>query len=590
MSQLNLNFDFLKITLASPKSLKFWGTRIRKNNSIVGQITKTEIILPFYNKPYPKGLFCEKIFGPVQNWECLCGKYTSLQYHKIEKICEICDVEICISDRRRFQMGFISLSTDVAHIWYLHGIPSFLSLILNISKKYLNQIIYFSDSIFEPFQFNTSLYLFWSYDLFTGASAIKYLLERINLQTELLRCRLLLHFYKFNSQTPIFDSKKTLIKRIRLLENCIATNLQPQWMILTIIPVLPPFLRPLLIEENGGIIISTLNELYLNVLKQNNRLINLLKYQASSLIINNERRLLQESIDILIDNGKRINNVNNLHKTALTSLSSFLKGKFGHFRENLLGKRVDYSGRAVIIVNPTLELYQCGLPYQLTLELFKPYLFRQFKRFGFLSLINDSTTFFKTENAFLYFLLTKLCKNRLVLLNRAPTLHKLGIQAFEPILVVGNAIMLHPLICSAFNADFDGDQMAVHLPLTCNSQREAKSLLFSPNNILSVTTGEPAIIPSQDMIIGYSYLSSSICYLKYPKNFYFRTLTDIRRAFYQHYITLHTPIWVCSSLLIFNFSNVYSQFKILRFKFKRFVQTTFGRLVLNNLFHNTLYR
>lgn len=590
MLELNLTFDFLKITLASSKCLKKWGTRVRQNGSIVGQITSSEIINFKFSRPALDGLFCEKIFGPITSWECFCGAYKRLLFKNKRNICQICNVEVTSSSLRRSHMGYILLATPLVHIWYFNGLPSFLSLILNLSVKILTKIIYFSDNsiLLKKFQHKTSFF-----NLLMGATSLKYLLTRVNLKNELLRCRLLLHFNKmrfsffFNS----FSCKERLIQRIRLLENLRSTKSHPKWLILETIPVLPPFLRPLLIDENGGAIISPLNQLYLNIITQNKRLLTLYKSSFSNFLLNNERRILQESVDVLIDNGKRLTQVHKVHKTSLQSLSSFLKGKFGYFRQNLLGKRVNFSGRSVIIVNPTMELYQCGLPYKMALEFFKPFLIRQFFRFIPHNSLVELMKMLNKEDDFSFFILTKLCKNRLILLNRAPTLHKLGIQAFEPRIIRENAIMLHPLICSAFNADFDGDQMAVHFPLTRNSQFEAKSLLFVANNILSVTTGEPVIVPSQDMIIGYSYLSSNFSSLNCHTNFYFNNFSDICYAFSIQKITIHTPIKVCSSLLFsFPASSFISQLKNLTFKVKTFIHTTFGRLLLNKVFYSTLYK
>ena len=536
-SNSNYNFDYIKINLASPKRITEWGQRTLPDGQTIGEVRKPETINYRTFKPEMDGLFCEKIFGPVKNWECHCGKYKRVEPHKL-LICERCGVEVTEARVRRHRMGYIKLISPVTHVWYLKGIPSYLSLLLKCKLRTLEEIIYFNkylvldETNFKNVENNIKNNLdFENYLQFSetdttnfknskakiGADAIKYLLEKIDLKKEIIRNRLSLQilnqnhklFEEVNPDTGSVTIEKSekIIKRIRLIENFLATNSNPVWMILTIIPVIPPGLRPMVQLDGGRFATSDLNELYRRVITRNNRLARLLKIYAPAIIVHNEKRMLQEAIDALIDNGKRGRKALGANNRALKSLSDIIEGKRGRFRQNLLGKRVDYSGRSVIIVGPSLKLNQCGLPHEIALELFQPFIIHQLINNGLASNMKLAKKLIQTGEPIICTILENILGHHTVLLNRAPTLHKLGIQAFEPILVAGRAIQLHPLVCTAFNADFDGDQMAIHVPLSIEAQAEAKKLMLAPNNFLSPATGEPIILPSQDMVLGCYYLT-----------------------------------------------------------------------------------
>nr|BCL05868.1 RNA polymerase b'-subunit [Pteridomonas sp. YPF1301] len=598
MTHRKVSFDFLSIQLASPTQIKKWGTYRRTNGLEFGQILTDEILAPGTLQPSPDGLFCEKIFGPTTQDKCFCGK--EIKKYQIYSFCETCNVEFSSSQTRRYRMGYILLKIPVTHIWYLYGMPSYLSLLLNLNLKILEDIIYYTTQYYLLSTENKRITFFFNnsiYDCFNGANLLKYLLNNLVLESEIFYCKLLLHLYKFNKIRTLksifllknMEPRLKLIKRIRLLENFIATEANPSWLILDILPVLPPMLRPLRVDEQGTVILSDLTHLYLNILKANNNLIKKLNSQEPLIFINNAQRFLQEAVDNLIDNERRNITIKTDNNSNLASLSSLLGSKYGRFRENLLGKRVDYSGRSVIVVAPFLKLTQCGLPYRLAIELFKPFLLQQLLRLNSSLTLDDLQLIFLTEKSFIIKLLTIIIRTRFILLNRAPTLHRLGIQAFTPILIEGYAIGLHPLICSSLNADFDGDQVAIHLPLTLKAQIEAKTLIAIPNNILSITTGEPIIIPTQDMIIGYNYLTL-VSFNRYGTIYYFNDYQDILNAYEQQVITLQSPIWVrhIKSTNI-KFNPIRSQFKKLTFNSSNYFLTTFGRLLLNKAFFKILF-
>jgi DNA-directed RNA polymerase subunit beta' len=575
MSNFKHDFDYIKINLASPKRIREWGTRILPSGQIIGEVTKPETINYRTFKPEMGGLFCEKIFGPVKNWECYCGKYRKIEPNEL-LICERCNVEVTESRVRRHRMGYIELVSPVTHIWYLKGIPSYLSVLLKQRLRTLEEIIYFNqylvlnknprlqnieNNIQNNFSFEDSLFMKDTDDLIfestrvkIGAEAIKILLDELDLRKEIVKDRLALSlldygqkFYEENEEQEQISKKEKrekLIRRIRLIENFLATGSSPSWMILEVIPVIPPGLRPMVQLDGGRFATSDLNELYRRVITRNNRLERLLKIYAPTIIVHNEKRMLQEAIDALIDNGKRGRKSLGSNNRALKSLSDIIEGKHGRFRQNLLGKRVDYSGRSVIIVGPSLKLNQCGLPHEIALELFQPFIIHQLITNGLASNMKLAKRLIKTGEPIIWTILENILKRHPVLLNRAPTLHRLGIQAFEPILIAGRAIQLHPLVCGAFNADFDGDQMAIHVPLSREAQNEAKNLMLAPNNFLSPATGEPIILPSQDMVLGCYYLTVDNPTSLSFNNRYFANYKDVIIAYKQKVISLHNEIWV----------------------------------------------
>ena len=624
MDNVKNNFDYIKINLASPKRIRAWGERIIPNGQIIGEVTKPETINYRTFKPEMDGLFCEKIFGPVKNWECYCGKYKRVTPNEL-LVCERCSVEVTESRVRRHRMGYIDLISPVTHVWYLKGMPSYLSLILRRRLKTIEEIIYFNNYLlvknsdknkhikkitnsiktnlkYEKSSLNNNLYKSKEENQpKIGAEAIKYLLMNIDLKQELIKNRLALSLmdskHKFLDQklesNPTKDTRQKIIKRIRLIENFLATGSNPSWMVLDVIPVIPPGLRPMVQLDGGRFATSDLNELYRRVITRNNRLGRLLRIYAPSIIVHNEKRMLQESIDSLIDNGKRGRKAVGANNRALKSLSDIIEGKHGRFRQNLLGKRVDYSGRSVIIVGPSLKLNQCGLPHEIALELFQPFIIHQLITNGLATNMKLAKKLIQTGEPIIWSILENVLKKHSVLLNRAPTLHRLGIQAFEPILVAGRAIQLHPLVCTAFNADFDGDQMAIHVPLSDQAQNEAKTLILAINNFLSPGTGEPIILPSQDMILGCYYLTLDNPNSKKRNNEYFANYNDAILAYEQKKISLHTPIWLRTNNLqrSASFSTIESldqQIDLLRNN--KYFRTTVGRILINTTIFKNLYR
>ncbi|GAB0117536.1 DNA-directed RNA polymerase subunit beta' [Acidisoma sp. 7E03] len=501
-----MTFDQIQIKIASPEQVRSWS---------YGEIKKPETINYRTFKPERDGLFCARIFGPIKDYECLCGKYKRMKFRGI--ICEKCGVEVTLAKVRRERMGHIELASPVAHIWFLKSLPSRIGLMVDMTLKDLEKVLYFENYVvLEPgltdlklHQMLTEDQLMAKQDEFgedgfragIGAEAVKQILANIDLDAEKTRMRVEL------KATTSEAKRKKLVKRLKLVEAFAESGSQPAWMILDVVPVIPPELRPLVPLDGGRFATSDLNDLYRRVINRNNRLKRLIELRAPDIIVRNEKRMLQESVDALFDNGRRGRAITGANKRPLKSLSDMLKGKQGRFRQNLLGKRVDYSGRSVIVVGPELKLHQCGLPKKMALELFKPFIYAKLEKYGHATTIKAAKRMVEKERPEVWDILEEVIREHPVMLNRAPTLHRLGIQAFEPVLIEGKAIQLHPLVCTAFNADFDGDQMAVHVPLSIEAQLEARVLMMSTNNILSPANGKPIIVPSQDIVLGLYYLS-----------------------------------------------------------------------------------
>ena len=501
------SFDQIKISIASPEKILSWS---------YGEIKKPETINYRTFKPERDGLFCARIFGPIKDYECLCGKYKRMKYKGV--ICEKCGVEVTLARVRRERMGHIELAAPVAHIWFLKSLPSRIGLLLDMTLKDLERILYFENYVviepgLTPLKERQLLtedeYLRaqdeYGEDRFTaliGAEAIREMLTRARPREDRDRDP------RRRSPSTTSELKpKKLVKRLKIIEAFLQSGNKPEWMILTSVPVIPPELRPLVPLDGGRFATSDLNDLYRRVINRNNRLKRLIELRAPDIIIRNEKRMLQEAVDALFDNGRRGRVITGANKRPLKSLSDMLKGKQGRFRQNLLGKRVDYSGRSVIVVGPELKLHQCGLPKKMALELFKPFIYARLDAKGFSATVKPAKKLVEKEKPEVWDILDEVIREHPVLLNRAPTLHRLGIQAFEPVLIEGKAIQLHPLVCAAFNADFDGDQMAVHVPLSLEAQLEARVLMMSTNNILHPANGKPIIVPSQDIVLGLYYLS-----------------------------------------------------------------------------------
>jgi len=534
------NFNSIKITLASPDKIKSW---------TYGEIKKPETINYRTFRPEKDGLFCARIFGPIKDYECLCGKYKRMKFRGI--ICEKCGVEVTKSNVRRERMGHINLATPVAHIWFLKSLPSRISLAVDMKLKEVERVLYFENFIvIEPgltgLKKNQLLneeelakyqdeFGEESFTAGIGAEAILEILKALNLEEE----RKIL--VKTIQETKSKVNEERSIKRLKLIESFLETGQKPEWMILTVIPVIPPELRPLVPLDGGRFATSDLNDLYRRVINRNNRLKRLMDLKAPDIIIRNEKRMLQESVDALFDNGRRGRVITGTGKRPLKSLAEMLKGKQGRFRQNLLGKRVDYSGRSVIVVGPDLKLHECGLPKKMALELFKPFLYARLNKLGLASTIKQAKKLVEKETNAVWDALELIVREHPVILNRAPTLHRLGVQAFEPKLIEGDAIELHPLTCAAFNADFDGDQMAVHIPLSLEAQLEARILMLSTNNILSPSNGKPIIVPSQDMILGIYYLSQPPFQTKKIEG-YFINNSEIEQALETGEIKVHSTI------------------------------------------------
>ena len=567
-------FDVIHIGLASPDMIRSWS---------YGEVKKPETINYRTFKPERDGLFCAKIFGPVKDYECLCGKYKRLKHRGV--ICEKCGVEVTLSKVRRDRMGHIELASPIAHIWFLRSLPSRIGLLLDMTLRDIERILYFEAYVvIDPGMTQLERGQLLSdeayydaieeygdeFDARMGAEAIQELLRAINLETEIAKIR------EEIASTASEAKLKKLSKRLKLMEAFQASGNKPEWMILAVLPVLPPDLRPLVPLDGGRFATSDLNDLYRRVINRNNRLKRLLDLNAPDIIVRNEKRMLQESVDALLDNGRRGRAITGSNKRPLKSLADMIKGKAGRFRQNLLGKRVDYSGRSVIVVGPTLRLHQCGLPKKMALELFKPFIFSRLQIQGLASTIKAAKKMVDREDAAVWDILEQVIREHPVLLNRAPTLHRLGIQAFEPVLIEGKAIQLHPLVCTAYNADFDGDQMAVHVPLSLEAQLEARSLMMSTNNILSPANGEPIIVPSQDVVLGLYYLTRTKVNAR-GEGMIFSDINEIHRAYENGLIELQAKIRArIKEYLPGEISGEFTQ-NI------RLVETTVGRALLSEL-------
>lgn len=557
MAKIEQRFDYVKIGLASPERIRLWGERTLPNGQITGEVTKPETINYRTLKPEMDGLFCERIFGPAKDWECHCGKYKRVRHRGI--VCERCGVEVTESRVRRHRMGFIKLAAPVAHVWYLKGIPSYMAILLDMPLRDVEQIVYFNAYVVlnpgnaDKLQYKQLLtedaWLEIEDELYSedstltgvevgiGAEALQVLLQNIPLESEAEKLR-------EDIANAKGQKRAKLIKRLRVIDNFIATGSQPDWMVLSVIPVIPPDLRPMVQLDGGRFATSDLNDLYRRVINRNNRLARLQEILAPEIIIRNEKRMLQEAVDALIDNGRRGRTVVGANNRPLKSLSDIIEGKQGRFRQNLLGKRVDYSGRSVIVVGPKLKIHQCGLPREMAIELFQPFVIHRLIRQGLVNNIKAAKKMIQRNDPGVWEVLQEVIEGHPVMLNRAPTLHRLGIQAFEPILVDGRAIQLHPLVCPAFNADFDGDQMAVHVPLSLESQAEARLLMLASNNIMSPATGRPIVTPSQDMVLGCYYLTADNPHGQKGADKFFANLDDVVVAYNQKIVDLHSLVWV----------------------------------------------
>ena len=571
--QETLTYDKIKIKLASPDKIREWSR---------GEVKKPETINYRTLKPEKDGLFCEKIFGPSKDWECHCGKYKKVRYKGV--VCDRCGVEVTKSSVRRERMGHIELAAPVSHIWYFKGIPSRMGLILDISPKVLEKVLYFaayivleSDTkeiqvkqVLSEREYQKAKEDFGdTFRVGMGAESIQELLQRIDLDKESKEL-------KTELKTSTGQKRARIIKRLEVIEAFRESGNNPDWMILTVIPVIPPDLRPMVQLDGGRFATSDMNDLYRRIINRNNRLKRLLELGAPDIIVRNEKRMLQEAVDALIDNGRRGRPVTGPGNRALKSLSDMLKGKKGRFRQNLLGKRVDYSGRSVIVVGPELKIYQCGLPKEMAIELFKPFVMKELVANGTAHNIKNAKKMVEKLEPAVWDILEQVIKEHPVMLNRAPTLHRLGIQAFEPTLVEGKAIKLHPLVCTAFNADFDGDQMAVHLPLSVEAQAECRFLLLSPNNLLKPSDGGPVAVPSQDMVLGIYYLTQERPGAK-GEGKAFKNMNEAIIAYENHEITLHAKIKVkCQGI------NKNGEME------SRIIESTLGRFIFNEIISQDL--
>jgi len=568
-----LDFDAIKIALASPDLIRSWS---------FGEVKKPETINYRTFKPERDGLFCAAIFGPIKDYECLCGKYKRMKHRGV--VCEKCGTEVTLAKVRRERMGHIDLASPVAHIWFLKSLPSRIGLMLDMTLRDIERVLYFEAYVvtepgltsLERRQLLTEEQYLTArqehgddFDAAMGAEAVYELLRTIDLQSEMTRLRE--EIASTGSETKL----KRLTKRIKLIEAFIESGNRPEWMVMTVLPVLPPDLRPLVPLDGGRFATSDLNDLYRRVINRNNRLRRLLELNAPDIIVRNEKRMLQESVDALLDNGRRGRAITGTNKRPLKSLADMIKGKQGRFRQNLLGKRVDYSGRSVITVGPYLKLHQCGLPKKMALELFKPFVFAKLQRRGLATTIKAAKKLVEREEAEVWDILEEVIREHPVLLNRAPTLHRLGIQAFEPVLIEGKAIQLHPLVCTAFNADFDGDQMAVHVPLSLEAQLEARALMMSTNNILSPANGEPIIVPSQDVVLGLYYMSRALENKK-GEGMVFANTNEVKRAYDNRVVELHAKVKVRITEVLADEDGV-------KQKKSTIVDTTVGRALLSEI-------
>ena len=566
-------FDAIRIGLASPEKIRSWS---------YGEVKKPETINYRTFKPERDGLFCAKIFGPVKDYECLCGKYKRLKHRGV--ICEKCGVEVTLAKVRRERMGHIELASPVAHIWFLKSLPSRMGLLLDMTLRDIERILYFEGFVIidsgmtelERGQLLTDEAYLEAIEEFgdefvakMGAEAIFELLRTIDVKSEVVSLRE--EIASTSSETKL----KKLSKRLKLMEALHDSGNKPEWMVMTVLPVLPPELRPLVPLDGGRFATSDLNDLYRRVINRNNRLKRLLDLNAPDIIVRNEKRMLQEAVDALLDNGRRGRAITGTNKRPLKSLADMIKGKQGRFRQNLLGKRVDYSGRSVIVVGPTLRLHQCGLPKKMALELFKPFIFSKLERRGLATTIKAAKKMVEREGPEVWDVLEEVIREHPVMLNRAPTLHRLGIQAFEPVLIEGKAIQLHPLVCAAYNADFDGDQMAVHVPLSVEAQLEARTLMMASNNILSPANGEPIIVPSQDVVLGLYYLTRDKINAK-GEGSIFASIDEARRAYENRVVELHARVKVRIVEVSYDDNGEQKQER-------KIVDTTVGRAILREV-------
>ncbi len=544
-----ISFDAIRIGLASPEKIREWSTR--NNDPSAGVVTKPETINYRTLKPEKDGLFCERIFGPSKDWECHCGKYRKIRYKGV--ICDKCGVEVTKSNVRRERMGRIELAAPVSHIWYFKGIPSRMGLLLNLTPRVLERVLYFASyivldpgdtdlafkQVLTEREYQDCLEKYEGrFRVGMGAEAIKELLEAIDLDKDMAELK-----EELDNEGTKGQKRAKIVKRLEVVEAFRESGNRPEWMIMDTVPVIPPDLRPMVQLDGGRFATSDLNDLYRRIINRNNRLQKLLELGAPDIIVRNEKRMLQEAVDALIDNGRRGRAVTGPGNRALKSLSDMLKGKSGRFRQNLLGKRVDYSGRSVIVVGPELKIYQCGLPKEMAIELFKPFVMKELVGRQICQNIKAAKKMVEKQDDKVWDVLEEVITEHPVMLNRAPTLHRLGIQAFEPILVEGKAIKLHPLVCTAFNADFDGDQMAVHLPLSVEAQAECRFLLLSPNNLLKPSDGAPVAVPSQDMVLGIYYLTQERPDSK-GEGKYFKNLNEAILAYENGVVDLHAKIKV----------------------------------------------
>jgi DNA-directed RNA polymerase subunit beta' len=568
-------FDAITIGLASPEKIRSWS---------YGEVKKPETINYRTFKPERDGLFCAKIFGPIKDYECLCGKYKRLKHRGV--ICEKCGVEVTLAKVRRDRMGHIELASPTAHIWFLKSLPSRLGMVLDMTLRDIERVLYFEAYVVTDPGMVSNLqraqllteeqYLEMmeehgdEFVAYMGAEGIRELLRNLDLNTEVESLRAELEV------TGSEAKNKKLAKRLKILEGFQKSGIKPDWMILEVLPVLPPDLRPLVPLDGGRFATSDLNDLYRRVINRNNRLKRLLELKAPEIIVRNEKRMLQESVDSLLDNGRRGKAMTGANKRPLKSLADMIKGKGGRFRQNLLGKRVDYSGRSVIVVGPQLKLHQCGLPKLMALELFKPFIFHKLEVLGYATTIKQAKKMVEGQEPVVWDILEDVIREHPVMLNRAPTLHRLGIQAFEPTLIEGKAIQLHPLVCAAFNADFDGDQMAVHVPLSLEAQMEARTLMLASNNVLSPANGQPIIVPSQDIVLGLYYATREKINGK-GEGMYFADTNEIERAMAAGQLDVHSRISV--RLKQYDASTVDGEFVE---KMER-VETTAGRALLSKI-------
>ncbi len=579
------DFDAIRICLASPEKIRSWSH---------GEVTKPETINYRTFKPERDGLFCARIFGPVTDWECLCGKYKRMKHRGV--ICDKCGVEVTLSKVRRERLGHIELASPCSHVWFFKGLPSRIGHILDISLRDLESVLYFEAYVVieageapvkereiikeeQKFRELDQQYRPSGFKALMGAEAIKELLKRID--TDSLSGELRL---KMREETSL-QKRLKFAKRLKVVEAFRKSGNKPQWMILDVIPVIPPELRPLVPLDGGRFATSDLNDLYRRVINRNNRLKKLMDLHAPEVIVRNEKRMLQEAVDALFDNGRRGRVLRGANNRPLKSLSDTLKGKQGRFRQNLLGKRVDYSGRSVIVVGPELKLHQCGLPKKMALELFKPFIYHRLEQTGHCTTIKQAKEMVEQQDPIVWDILEEVIKDHPVLLNRAPTLHRLGIQAFEPVLVEGKAIKIHPLVCTAFNADFDGDQMAVHIPLSPEAQVEASVLMLASHNILSPASGQPITVPTQDMVLGIYYLTKAKVNAK-GEGRAFSNLDEVLLAREAGEVETLTPIRLRYTGEVIDLTTAYDDQEILHTEpvtlNRQFINTTVGRAILND--------